>query len=175
MRADDHGGKRRIRLDGTAFVRRLLLHVLPGGIKRLRHYGVLASACKADKLAAARQPLQVPAVNPPAIESAQAFMQRVARIDVSVCPCCKVGRLHVVAVLQGQARLPAPQAEGAALKRRPDTGGFAARQAALVAMLRAGSSRSRLTRRTGANDTTVRRVSCHASKRYTPNRIRAPS
>ena len=74
-----HGGKRRIRLDGPEFVRRFLLHVLPTGIKRIRHYGVLASACKADKLSAARQALQMPAVNPKAIESAQAFMQRVAR------------------------------------------------------------------------------------------------
>ena len=89
-----------------------MLHILPTGIKRLRHYGVLACACKADKLAAARQALQMPAVNPQAIESAQAFMQRVARLDVSVCPCCKVGRLHVVAVMLGQARLPAPQAQG---------------------------------------------------------------
>ena len=112
VRADDHGGKRRMRLDGTEFVRRFMLHILPTGIKRIRHYGVLASACKADKLAAARQALQMPAINPQAIESAQAFMQRVARLDVSVCPCCKVGRLHVVAVLQGQARLPAPQAQG---------------------------------------------------------------
>ena len=112
MRADDHGGKRRIRLDGTEFVRRFMLHILPTGIKRIRHYGVLASSCKADKLAAARQALQMPAVNPQAIESAQAFMQRVARLDVSVCPCCKVGRLHVVAVMLGQARLPAPQAQG---------------------------------------------------------------
>ena len=108
VRADEQGGKRRIRLDGPEFVRRFLLHVLPTGIKRIRHYGVLASACKADKLSAARQALQMPAVNPKAIESAQAFMQRVARIDVWVCPCCKLGRLHVAAVLMGQGRLPAP-------------------------------------------------------------------
>lgn len=29
-------------------------------------------------------------------------------MDVGLCPCCKVGRLQVTAVLQGQARLPAP-------------------------------------------------------------------
>ena len=40
VRANDHGGKRRIRLDGTEFVRRFMLHVLPTGIKRIRHYGV---------------------------------------------------------------------------------------------------------------------------------------
>lgn len=112
VRADDHGGKRRIRLDGTEFVRRFLLHVLPTGIKRIRHYGVLASACKSDKLGAARQALQMPAVNPNAVESAQAFIQRVASIDVLVCQCCKVGRLRAVAVLKGSARLPAPQAQG---------------------------------------------------------------
>ncbi len=112
VRADEHGGKRRIRLEGAEFVRRFLLHILPAGIKRIRHYGVLASACKADKLSAARQALQMPPTNPRAIESAQAFMTRVARIDVSVCPCCKVGRLHVAAVLIGHARLPAPQAQG---------------------------------------------------------------
>ena len=108
VRADEHGGKRRIRLEGAEFVRRFLLHVLPTGTKRLRHYGMLASACKRVKLSAARQALHMPAVNPQAVESAQAFMARVARIDVMLCPCCKVGRLHITEVLLGQARLPAP-------------------------------------------------------------------
>src|SRR5207249_3827590 len=56
---------------GAEFVRRFMLHVLPTGIKRIRHYGVLASACKAIKLNAARLALQMPAVNPQAMESAQ--------------------------------------------------------------------------------------------------------
>ena len=108
VRANDRGGKRLERLPGVEFVRRLLLHVLPTGVKRIRHYGVLASACKGVKLRAARLALQMPAANPQAIESAQGFLARVARIDVGLCPCCKVGRLKVTAVLQGQARLPAP-------------------------------------------------------------------
>ena len=101
-------GKRLERLPGVEFVRRFLLHVLPTGIKRIRHYGVLASACKGVKLNAARLALKMPAANPQAMESAQGFMARVARMDVSLCPCCKVGRLQVIAVLQGQARLPTP-------------------------------------------------------------------
>lgn len=108
VRADDRGGKRRIRLDGTEFVRRFLLHVLPTGIKRIRHYGVLASACKTVKLSAARLALQMPAVHAQAMESAQGFMARVARMDVGLCPCCKLGRLRIASVLAGQARLPAP-------------------------------------------------------------------
>jgi hypothetical protein len=83
-------------------------HVLPTGIKRIRHYGVLASSCKTKKLSAARLALQMPTSNPQAIESAQAFLRRVAKIDVGLCPCCKIGRLRVAATLKGSAQLPAP-------------------------------------------------------------------
>jgi hypothetical protein len=119
VRADDKGGKRRVRLDGAEFVRRFLLHVLPTGIKRIRHYGVLASGCKSYKLSAARLALQMPAANARAMESAQGFMARVARLDVSLCPCCKIGRLHVTAVLPGQARLPTPAGVVAQQSRGP--------------------------------------------------------
>ncbi len=84
VRADEQGGKRLQRLPGAEFVRRLLLHVLPTGLKRIRHYGVLASSCKGVKLTAARQALQSPEPNPAALESAQGFMARVARIDAPV-------------------------------------------------------------------------------------------
>jgi hypothetical protein len=108
VRANDKGGKRLERLPGVEFVRRFMLHILPTGIKRIRHFGVLASGCKGVKLVAARVALQMPPSNPQALESAQAFMARVARVDVLVCPCCKQGRLHVTAVLAGLGRLPAP-------------------------------------------------------------------
>ena len=77
-------------------------------IEQARHTSPLASACKGVKLPAARLALQMPALNPQAIESAKAFMARVARIDVRLCPCCKVGRLRVIAVLASLGRLPAP-------------------------------------------------------------------
>ena len=108
VRADAKGGKRLVRLDGPEFVRRFMLHILPTGLKRIRHYGVLASSCKGVKLAAARAALQMPLSNPQASESAQAFMARVAKMDVLLCPCCRQGRLHVTAVLAGLGRLPAP-------------------------------------------------------------------
>ncbi|MEN9437343.1 MAG: hypothetical protein RIR09_1998 [Pseudomonadota bacterium] len=110
VRADELGGKRLQRLPGAEFVRRLLLHVLPTGLKRIRHYGVLASSCKSVKLAAARQALQMPVLNPQALESVQAFMARVARIDVRLCPYCKLGQLRVIEALAGSRYLPAPLA-----------------------------------------------------------------
>ncbi len=108
IRADNQGGKRLVRVPGEEFVRRFVQHILPTGIKRIRHYGVLASACKRIKLSAARLALQMPPPNPSAVESAQAFMVRVARIDVLRCPRCKVGSLRVTAILSGQKRLPEP-------------------------------------------------------------------
>ncbi|MBK9440243.1 MAG: hypothetical protein IPN53_02615 [Comamonadaceae bacterium] len=78
--------------------------------KRIRHYGVLASACKGKKLSAARLTLQMPALNPQALESAQAFMARVAKMDVGLCPVCKVGHLQTVEVLAGARQLPEPGA-----------------------------------------------------------------
>jgi len=110
VRADAHGGKRRVTLPGDEFIRRFLLHILPTGIQRIRHYGVLANGCKKTQLARARQALSQPAPNPPAHEAAQAFMARVARIDVLRCPQCQHGPLRVVERLGGAQRLPLPGA-----------------------------------------------------------------
>ena len=109
VRANDKGGKRLERLAGEEFVRRFLLHILPTGLKRIRHYGVLASSCKAVQLTAARQSLQMPQSSVQARECAHDFLARVARIDVSLCPCCKAGRMRVTQVLLGASRLPALQ------------------------------------------------------------------
>ena len=118
VRADDKGGKRHVRLAGDEFVRRFLLHILPTGIKRIRHYGVLASACKQAYLTQARTALAMPAANPKALESAAEFMRRVAGVEVLRCPCCAVGRLRVVQTLPGLARLPPPGAVARAIACR---------------------------------------------------------
>lgn len=117
VRADDKGGKRKERPQGTELIRRFLLHILPAGIKRIRHYGVLASACKTDKLHQARLALQMPPPSPRAAESAQAFMARVTRLQVLQCPCCKAGLLRPVGTLAGVKHLPAPGANALAQPR----------------------------------------------------------
>ena len=108
VRAHDQGAKRLVRMPGLEFLRRFLLDVLLTGVKRIRHYGLLAAACKTDKLEQARRALQLPWANPRAMESAKDFMARVAKIDVLSCPLCRAGKLHIVQVLAGQQRLRAP-------------------------------------------------------------------
>lgn len=81
-----------VSLDGDAFVQRFLLHVLPKGLMRVRHYGFLANRCRREKLARIRQALAAP---PPASESDTAAP---ATTDYP-CPRCRRGRLIVMAIL----------------------------------------------------------------------------
>jgi hypothetical protein len=91
-------------LTADEFIRRFLLHVLPPGFTRLRHYGVLGNRCRASKLVACRQLLAqcVPPPGPP--ESAAQMMRRLPGIDIERCPQCRQGRLVVVATLHPFAR-----------------------------------------------------------------------
>ena len=107
-RADSKGAKRTVRLPGKEFVRRFMQHILPTGLKRIRHYGVLASACKSKALARSRAALAMPAPSTQALECATGFLKRVARVDAQQCPCCANGRLVVVESLAGRHRLPEP-------------------------------------------------------------------
>ena len=102
VRADNHGGKRTVLIDGQDFIARFLQHVLPPGFKRIRHYGLLSSAVKAQKLAAARAALAMPEANEQAREDAAAFLKRVAGIDIACCPHCKLGRWRTTAILPAQ-------------------------------------------------------------------------
>jgi hypothetical protein len=96
VRADDMGGKRVIAMPGEQFIGRLLQHVLPPGFKRIRHYGLLAPAAKTERLATARKLLAMPTANARAREDAQAFMRRVAAIEIESCAHCRLGHWRVI-------------------------------------------------------------------------------
>ena len=89
----------------------------PRGFKRIRHYGLLAPKAKTERPALARRLLEMPAANPQAREDAQAFMRRVAAIEIDRCPHCATGRLRVLELLA------ADRAGLAAIRSRPLAGG----------------------------------------------------
>ena len=113
VRADAHGGKKLVRIDGAQFVGRFVQHVLPTGFKRIRHYGLLAPRHKTARLAQARATLQMPAPNPLAREAATEFLLRVARIDSDCCPHCHT-RWTLVQQIGPLPAAPWPRAGGAA-------------------------------------------------------------
>ena len=92
VRADDLVGKRTVAVQGCEFVGRHLQLVVPPGFKRVRHGGLLALAAKTRRLALAGELLTTQAASPQAAEDAQAFMRRVAAVEIDTCPHCRVGR-----------------------------------------------------------------------------------
>ena len=78
-------------LGADEFIRRFLLHVLPDGFHRIRHYGLFASGCRAANVARIGS-LLAPASPPSGAEPAPAPNTDAAP---SACPCCG-GRLFIV-------------------------------------------------------------------------------
>ena len=107
-----HGNKVKVMtLDAGEFIRRFLLHVLPRGFTRLRHYGVLANRGRARKLALCRTLLAQPEPEPREPESPEAMMLRLTGIDITVCRECGRGTLRRILTLAPQlptARRVAP-------------------------------------------------------------------
>ena len=94
-----HGNKVKVMLlDGGEFVRRFLLHVLPKGFTRIRHYRLLANRSRAARLARCRELLAQPEPEPPEAESVPAMMLRLTGKDITVCERCGHGPLRQVAL-----------------------------------------------------------------------------
>jgi hypothetical protein len=113
--AGEQGQKRTLRMSGPEFIGRFVQHILPTGLKRIRHYGLLANP-SGKQLAYAKAALKMPAANPQAKECAQDFIARVARVNNQQCPACEHGRLRVIQTSPGPKRLPDPMALGQAGK-----------------------------------------------------------
>ncbi|CCE94755.1 putative transposase y4qJ [Sinorhizobium fredii HH103] len=79
------------------FIRRFLLHCLPAGFHRIRHYGFLANGIRRARLAVIRRLLADAPPQRRRAEGSQSGHQR-ARFDPTVCPCCG-GILRIIARL----------------------------------------------------------------------------
>jgi hypothetical protein len=100
-----HGDKQRtMTVSGEEFVRRFLLHVLPSGFVKTRHYGFLANAVRDKSLALCRELLDTrgQAGAPlPAAESWQDLLYRLTGEDVTLCPSCQIGHLFTLYQIPG--------------------------------------------------------------------------
>ena len=78
-------------LSADEFIRRFLLHVLPDGFHRIRHYGLFASGTRAANIARIRS-LLAPRPAPCKVDPEPA---RSDEPSAPACPCCG-GRLLIV-------------------------------------------------------------------------------
>jgi len=97
-----HGDARRLlTLEAPDFVQRFLLHVLPRGFVRVRHFGLQANGCRSRLIARVRQLLHAPAPPQPDNthrESWQDLYRRLTGRDPARCPYCNRGTLRLVAM-----------------------------------------------------------------------------
>jgi hypothetical protein len=91
----DHSRTKIMTLDAVEFIRRFLLHVLPSGLVRIRHFGFLANRVRKQKLIQCRALLA--ASLPPISIDSDGSTTSVE--DPHSCPICKLGRLIVIELL----------------------------------------------------------------------------
>jgi Zn finger protein HypA/HybF involved in hydrogenase expression len=94
------------------FMRRFLLHVLPRGFHRIRHYGLIANAGRKDNLTKARELLNVP---PDVDDEAGTANNAVEPGQPTyVCPDCGAAMIIIETLVRGQPIRAPPQLRGAA-------------------------------------------------------------
>ncbi|MGA8759075.1 MAG: IS91 family transposase [Stellaceae bacterium] len=95
-----HNKNKVMTLAADEFIRRFLLHALPDGFHRIRHYGFLANRRRADKLALCRTMLTVAGIAAPAGNGEASRQFAVQAPDA--CPCCG-GRMERIGSLPRSA------------------------------------------------------------------------
>jgi hypothetical protein len=88
-------------LTADEFIRRFLLHVLPSGFHRIRHYGFLSNRHRQEKLEQCRQLLQVIFELPPKCDTEASTDYRdryeaLTGVSLHICPACRRGRMLVI-------------------------------------------------------------------------------
>ena len=94
------------------FMRRFLLHVLPTGFHRIRHYVLIANAGRRENLARARQLLHVPSESGDQPTASDAKAEPVQQ--TYVCPTCGAPMIIIDTLVRGQPIRAPPSQRGAA-------------------------------------------------------------
>jgi hypothetical protein len=107
-RTDGSARYKRITLSPHEFIRRFLIHVLPKGFHRIRHFGLFAKSSCTDNIARARELLAV--AKPQAQHAGDNAADRDPPKNSLACPCCG-GRMLIIETF----------ARGAAPRHQPTT------------------------------------------------------
>jgi hypothetical protein len=93
-------------LEVSEFIRRFLLHILPDGFMKIRHYGILSNRNRKTKLARCKQLLGIPLLSEHTEsprEPWQDFLTRITGCDPRICPFCGRGKMIVKEILSPSA------------------------------------------------------------------------
>jgi hypothetical protein len=93
-----------MRLKPEEFIRRFLSHVVPNGFMRIRSFGFLANACKADKIEAIQKQLKHKPKKSAKKKNVEMLMLELTGKDITLCPVCKQGKLRRISEIQPTLR-----------------------------------------------------------------------
>jgi hypothetical protein len=88
-----------ITITATEFIRRFLLHSLPNGFVRIRHYGFLANRNRTANLNTINCLMGLSASFKKQSPSLEDMMLKLTGIDITICPCCNKGKMQLLAEL----------------------------------------------------------------------------
>ncbi|MGB6012726.1 MAG: IS91 family transposase [Desulfobacterales bacterium] len=86
-----------VTITAVEFIRRFLLHSLPKGFIRIRHYGYLANRNRTTNLNTIRCLMGLSAPPEKEMASLEEMMQKLTGIDITICPCCSKGKMQFFA------------------------------------------------------------------------------
>lgn len=94
-------------MSGVEFMRRFLQHVLPAGLVRIRHYGVLANGRRARRVAQWRALLTATGSKEKQCESVPWQLPVASEMDRPRCPACRMGQIEVIRLILPSRDAPA--------------------------------------------------------------------
>jgi hypothetical protein len=86
-----------VTIAAVEFIRRFLLHSLPKGFVRIRHYGFLANRNRTENLNTIRRLMGLSPPPTKEMTSLEEMMQKLTGIDITICPCCSNGKMQFFA------------------------------------------------------------------------------
>ena len=95
----DHDRRKVMTLEVDEFLRRFLLHVVPRGFMRIRHFGLLANRTRRRTLTQCRALLAAPPIDDAPPESVAGLLYRLTGVDLLRCSVCGEGRMQITAIL----------------------------------------------------------------------------
>jgi hypothetical protein len=96
-----------VTISAVEFIRRFLLHSLPKGFVRIRHYGFLANRNRRTNLEVIRKLFKLPTQLLKLQASLEEMMLQLTGINITACPCCNKGKMKLLAQIPSyRARAP---------------------------------------------------------------------
>jgi hypothetical protein len=103
----DRGKNKIMTLSAQEFIRRFLLHILPKGFCKIRYYGIFASRSGPAIFHKCKEIMKYITPKPKLMNlSWQEILLLVHKIDITLCPACKKGKMTLISVFKGNYRGP---------------------------------------------------------------------